>query len=249
MTLSERITADMKEAMKQKNNATLSTLRLLLSAMKNKQIDLQHPLSEQEVQDVIKSQVKQLKDSVDSFAGGGREDMAESARTEIALLETYLPAQLPDEALEAIVKEAVAQSGAQGKQDAGKAMGAAMKLVAGRADGTRVKQIVERLLSVFALVAVGITVSAPVHAAIDLVPNAFDLSTEIVTLLRVVRVLILWIGVFAVNSILNGGFSYMVSNHNDHDHHHAIALLTSGFIGSVVVLIGFAITTVYINVL
>jgi len=247
MTLSERITADMKEAMKQKMNATLSTLRLLRSAIKNKEIDVQHELSDEEIEDVVKSQVKQLKDSVVSFEQGGRMDLVESVKTEINVLDAYLPAQMSDEVLESIVKEAVTLCGAQGKKDTGKAMGAAMKAVAGKADGTRVKIIVERLLNVFAFVVVGLSISAPAQAAIFSTNDFlfFDLNMG----LRIIRVMLLWIGVFAVNSILSGGFSYMTSSNRDDGHDEAMGRITTGFVGSIVVVIMFAITTVYIDIL
>lgn len=86
MSLAEKITENMKAAMKAKDSATLSTLRLLLSAMKNKKIDVQHELSDAEVQDVVKTQVKQLKDSIESFKAGGREDLAVSVQVEIGVL-------------------------------------------------------------------------------------------------------------------------------------------------------------------
>src|SRR3989338_8870037 len=137
MSLASIITENMKAAMKAKDSATLSTLRLLISAMMNKKIDVQHELSDAEVQEVVKSQVKQLKDSIESFKAGGREDLATSTQTEIFVLEQYLPAQMGDEELTKIVKEVVEKSGATSKADMGKVMGAAMAAVAGRADGSR----------------------------------------------------------------------------------------------------------------
>ena len=170
---------------------------------------------------------------------------------EIALLTTYLPAQLSDEALEAIIQEAITQSGISGKEAMGKAMGVAMKAVAGKADGTRVKQVVERLLSVFALVAVGLITSAPANAAIDFLNSSSiePASYDLVLGLRVIRVCLLWIGVFAVNSILNGGFSYMTSGMRDAEHTSALGKITTGFVGSIVVVMLFVITTIYIQIL
>jgi uncharacterized protein len=253
MNLLSRITADMKEAMKSKNNATLSTLRLLLSALKYKQIDVQHALSDEEVQGVIKTQVKQLNDSILSYDQGARGDLVESAKSEIAILETYLPAQLADDALEAIVKEAVAQSGAKSKEDTGKAMGAAMKAVAEKADGTRVKQIVEGLLRVFVLVAVGASISLPVSAQVDFLyadlSSGIGSTSDLVLGLRIVRVLLLWIGLFAVNTILSGSFAYMTSGGRDKSHDEASSQIASGFVGSIVVVILFVIATVYIQIL
>ncbi len=145
MTLLETINQDFTAAMKERREAELSTLRLLRAALKNRQIELMKELSEDEALSVVKSQIKQLKDALESFAS--REDLAQKARGELAVLEKYLPAQLSDAELEAVVKEAVAASGASGKADMGRAMGAAMKAVSGQADGSRVKAIVETMLS------------------------------------------------------------------------------------------------------
>lgn len=255
MNLLQKITADMKEAMKSKNNATLSTLRLLLSALKYKQIDVQHDLSDQEVQSVIKTQVKQLKDSIVSYEQGSRADLVQATLLEVTILETYLPTELDDAVLESIVKEAVTHSGAKGKQDTGKAMGAAMKAVAGKADGSRVKQIVERLLSVFALVAIGLSVSLPARAALDFFAsdNIFQTGvaapSDVIIGLKVVRVLLLWIGLFAINTILIGSFAFMVASGRDDDQKKAMGQITSGFVGSVVIALLFVVSTVYIDLL
>jgi len=146
MSLSLRINEDMKSAMKNKNNATLSTLRLLRSALKNKQIDVQHELSEEEVIVVIKSQLKQLQDSLDSFSAAGRQESVLQLKAEMSVLGEYLPAQMTDEQLLETVKNVMAQIGPVTKADMGKVMGLAMKAVQGQADGTRVKKIVETLL-------------------------------------------------------------------------------------------------------
>lgn len=147
MSLLETIHKDFTVAMKERREAELSTLRLLRSALKNKQIELIHELSEDEAVAVIKSQIKQLKDSIDSFQSAGRADLSEKAQVELAVLLRYLPAQLSETDLASTVKEALASSGISQKQDMGKAMGVAMKAVAGRADGNRVKAAVESLLS------------------------------------------------------------------------------------------------------
>ncbi len=191
MSLSEIITTDMKEAMKAKDNATLSTLRLLRSAIKNKQIDLQHELSDEEVQAVVKSQAKQLKDSIESFTSGGREDLAESTASELEILKKYLPEEMSDEDLEAIVKKAIEDSGATSKADMGKAMGMAMKAVAGKADGNRVKEIVAKSLSVFVLAFAMFALLGDVaHAAIPVL-DSIEAVPIIEVGVRVLRVVIL----------------------------------------------------------
>lgn len=146
MTLLEQILQDTKEAMKNKDAARLSTLRMLKSALKNKQIELMHELSDEEALAVIKSQIKQLTDAMQMYKDAGRAESAEEAQTEIAVLEAYLPAQMDDAALEKVVVDALQAVGATSPEDMGKAMGVAMKAVAGQADGSRVRDIVERTL-------------------------------------------------------------------------------------------------------
>ena len=143
MTLVQTVDTDFKEAMKAKEEVRLSTLRMLRSALKNKQSDLQHELNDQEAMAVIKTMMKQYQDALNDFMNAGRTDLADRQQKELDILAMYLPPALSREELEAIVKDAVQSSGVT---DAGKAMGIAMKAVAGRADGTDVRAIVEALL-------------------------------------------------------------------------------------------------------
>ncbi len=144
MSALARIDQDFKEAMKTKDELTLSTLRLVRTALKNKQIEVQHELSDAEVTSVLKTMIKQYQDALVDFTNAGRLDLVERQQKEIDLIGRYLPPALPKEELEKIVSEAVKASGAK---DVGKAMGAAMKAVNGRADGNEVRIIVQRLLS------------------------------------------------------------------------------------------------------
>jgi len=146
MSLTQKVNDDMKEAMKAQDAARLSTLRMLKSALKNKQIDLQHELTDDEVVAVVKTQVKLLKDSFDAFDKASRADLAAPILKELTVLEAYLPAQMDDATVEAKVREALSAAGITAKADAGKAMGVAMKAVAGQADGSRVKAAVEKIL-------------------------------------------------------------------------------------------------------
>lgn len=143
MNVLERIESDFKEAMKAKDEVWLSTLRLLRSALKNRQIELQHPLGEQEVFSVIKTMVKQYQDALRDFSHAGRQDLVERQEKEIDFLVAYLPPAMPQEELERIVTDAVRSAQVT---DMGKAMGVAMRAVDGRADGSEVRRIVERLL-------------------------------------------------------------------------------------------------------
>ena len=146
MSLLEQIMNDVKAAMKAKEEQTLSTLRLLSASLKNKKIELGRELEEGDVVSVVKKEVKALEDSIVSFVQGAREDLAEKARAEVETLKKYLPEEMSDEKLEAIVKEALVQIGSVTKAEMGKVMGAVMGKVAGAADGKRVKAMVEKLL-------------------------------------------------------------------------------------------------------
>lgn len=144
MTVIERVEADFKTAMKSKDELTLSVMRLVRSALKNKQIELGRELTDEDTQPVLKTMIKQYQDALVDFQAAGRQDLLERQQKEIDLIAQYLPPSLPQEELEKIVVEAVKSSGAT---DMGKAMGAAMKAVAGRADGNEVRAIVQRQLS------------------------------------------------------------------------------------------------------
>lgn len=144
MTTLERIDQDFKTAMKARDEFGLSVLRLVRTALKNKQIDAGHEPNEEEAIAVLKTMVKQYQDALSDFQGAGRQDLVEKQQKEIDLIAAYLPAKLPSEEIEKIVAEAVKGFGAG---DTGKAMGAAMKAIDGRADGNEVRAIVQRLIS------------------------------------------------------------------------------------------------------
>ncbi len=143
--LSTRIEADTKEAMKAKQEAVVSALRLVRSVIKNKQIELSHELSDEEATAVLRTLVKQYKDALADFTSAGRTDLVERQTAEIELLERYLPAGLSAAEIDALVQGSVAELRATVK-DAGRVMGVVMKEVAGRADGNAVRASVERVL-------------------------------------------------------------------------------------------------------
>lgn len=249
MSLLIRITDDMKLAMKAKDNATLSTLRFLLSATKNKKIDVRHELSDDDVHDVIKTQVKQLKDSIESFEAGNRADLIAGARAEIEILTRYLPEQLSDEALLILVKDTIAQTGAASKADMGRVMGACVKASQGKADGGRIKEIVARLLPMLVLVfTFGLVES--VHAASIPLMQAGDIAQDggmFEMGLRLVRVLVLWFGIGAITLIANGAFQFMVASNRDDEHNAAMAKITQGVFITIIVAAIFAVSTVYLK--
>ena len=146
MGLREKIDADTKEALKSGAKDKVSTLRMLNAALKNKQIDKRRPLNEEEVIETVRSLIKQRKDSIEMFAKGGRQDLVDKETAEVAVLETYLPQQLAREELEAMVRDAISQTGAQGARDMGKVMKALIPMVGGRADGKLVSELVKNAL-------------------------------------------------------------------------------------------------------
>lgn len=146
MTLYEQIREDMKTAMKNKDSKTLDTVRMLVASIKNKMIDLGKELDDADVMAVIKSDVKKLKDGLDSFASAAREDLALAAKEEIEILQKYLPAQMADGELEEKVKAKLAELGITDMASVGKAMGSLMTDLKEYADGSRIKAMVDKLL-------------------------------------------------------------------------------------------------------
>lgn len=148
MTLKHTIEQEMKAAMKQKDAEKLGVLRMLLAAMKNKEIEKRAKspdaaLSDEEEMAVLKSEVKKRRDSIAEFQKAGRTDLAEKEERELALLQPYIPAEISDEEIESILLPLVRGASVA---DFGKVMGQAMKVVAGKASGDRVNAIVKRLL-------------------------------------------------------------------------------------------------------
>ncbi|MDF2676756.1 MAG: GatB/YqeY protein [Bacillota bacterium] len=146
MPLKEKLMDDMKEAMKAKDKVKKNVVTLVRSAIKQKEVDDRVELEDADVLDIIAKQIKQKKDSIDDFEKGNRQDLIDLTNEEIKILLDYLPPQLSDEELEAIVKDAVALSGAQSKKDMGKLMALIMPKVKGKADGKTVNQIVAKYL-------------------------------------------------------------------------------------------------------
>ncbi len=145
MSIIEKIDHDFKEAMKARNEAVVSTLRMARSAFKNRQIDLGSELNEEEIVSVLRTMVKQYKDALQDFENAGRTDLATRQKAEIELLERYLPAGLSQDEIEAMTQKIISETGA-GIKDFGKVMGLVMKEAAGRADGNTVREVVQKLL-------------------------------------------------------------------------------------------------------
>ena len=148
MSIKEQLTADMKEAMKNHEKDRLSVIRLVRGAIRQAEIDGGHKeLNDDEVIGVISKEVKMRKDSIDEFKKGNRDDLVAKTQAEIDVLMPYLPAQLSEDEVRALVKEAVEKTGAKTPKDMGKVMGMASKKMAGRADGRAISTIVKKLLA------------------------------------------------------------------------------------------------------
>jgi uncharacterized protein YqeY len=146
MSLKERIDADYKTAMKERDALRVSVLRLLRSAIHNAEIDRQRALTDDEILGVIQSEIRKRRESIEAFQQGGRADLAEREQAELAILETYLPQPLSRAELEALVRETIREVGALSVRDMGKVMAVLMPKVRGRADGREVNELVRQLL-------------------------------------------------------------------------------------------------------
>ncbi|MDM0042738.1 GatB/YqeY domain-containing protein [Variovorax sp. J22G21] len=147
MSLKQQITEDMKTAMRAKDSERLGTIRLLLAALKQKEVDERIELDDAMVVAIVDKLVKQRKDSVTAFTQGGRADLADKEAAEIKVLEVYLPQRLGADEVAAEVKAIVAELGAKGPGDMGKVMGAVKAKLAGKADMGQVSAAVKAALS------------------------------------------------------------------------------------------------------
>jgi uncharacterized protein YqeY len=147
MSLKEQITDDMKAAMRAKESAKLGTIRLLIAEIKRKEVDERIELNDAQTVAIVEKMLKQRKDSISQFEAGGRADLAEIEKAELAVLSAYMPAGLSDEEVVADVAAAVAASGAAGPQDMGKVMAILKPKLAGRADMTAVSAQVKKALT------------------------------------------------------------------------------------------------------
>lgn len=148
MNLSEQIEKDVIIAMKAKDAARVSTLRMLKNALGNYLIQTKKDkVDDAEVLGLIAKQAKQRRESIDSFEKAGRKDLVDKEKAELSILEAYLPKQLTDEELKSAVQKAAAESGAKSPADIGKLMKVLMPAVQGKADGKRVQEAVKAILA------------------------------------------------------------------------------------------------------
>jgi uncharacterized protein YqeY len=149
MTISEQVQKDMTEAMKAREELRLSTLRMMRSALKSKEIDKHAPLDDRESQQILQTLIKQRRDSIDAFLKGGRQELADKEQAEIAIIESYLPKAVGEAEIAAAVKATIAEMGAPTIKDMGTVMKNVMARFAAsgaRVDGKVVSETVKREL-------------------------------------------------------------------------------------------------------
>ncbi len=146
MTLKERITEDMKNAMRAKDAQCLSAIRMLLAAMKQIEVDKRIDLTDTDVISITEKEIKKRRESITQYQAAKRDDLAANEQFEVDVLSAYLPAQADEAEVDAVIAQAVAEAGASGPQAMGKVMAAVKAKLAGRADMTRVSVRVKALL-------------------------------------------------------------------------------------------------------
>ena len=147
MSLKAQITEDMKTAMRAKDSVRLGAIRLLLSAIKQREVDERIELTDADVISVIEKMLKQRRDSIAAFESANRVDLADIEKFEVSVLQTYMPKQMSDAEISAIVDQVIADSGAEGAKDMGKVVGLVKPLVAGMADMGKVSGLIKARLS------------------------------------------------------------------------------------------------------
>lgn len=147
MSLREQITSDMKSAMRAHEAEKLATIRMLLAAIKQKEVDERVTLEDQDITGIISKLIKQRKDSAKMYLEGGRPELADKENAEIAVLTAYLPKQLSEEEISGIVDAVIEKLGASGMAAMGKVMGAVKPQLAGKADMSKVSAIIKAKLT------------------------------------------------------------------------------------------------------
>ncbi|OYW62584.1 MAG: glutamyl-tRNA amidotransferase [Hydrogenophilales bacterium 12-64-13] len=147
MSLKSRVTDDMKDAMRAKDSARLGTIRLLLAAIKQKEVDERIELDDAMISSIVEKLIKQRKDSISQFQTAGRDDLVAVEQAELVVLQAYLPEQLSSAEVEAAVTAAIAESGATSAKDMGKVMGLLKARLAGRADMGQVSTLIKTQLA------------------------------------------------------------------------------------------------------
>lgn len=143
----DRIVSDMKEAMKSQQKDKLATIRLIMAALKQREIDERIELNDEHVLAILNKMLKQRRDSISQYTTAGRLDLAEQEQSEIVIIQLYLPAQLSEAEIQAAIQQAMTETGASSLKDMGKIMGALKDKLQGRADMALVNQLIKSKLS------------------------------------------------------------------------------------------------------
>ncbi|WP_300366355.1 GatB/YqeY domain-containing protein [Hydrogenimonas sp.] len=145
--LKERLQADLKTAMKEKDTFKRDVIRFVMSAIKQIEVDERKELSDADIEAILVKQIKQRNDAIEQFREGGRQDLVEKNEKELEILRSYLPEPMSDDEVREILKEIIAETGAAGMKDMGRVMGAAKAKIGSRAEGKVINQIAKELLN------------------------------------------------------------------------------------------------------
>lgn len=146
MTFLDKLSAELLVAMKNRDNVRTSTLRMVISAMRNKEIEIKKSLTDSDALSVLQAEAKRRKESIEGYTNANRADLAAKEEAELAILKAYLPEAMSEAELKSIVQAAIQSSGAKGPQDMGRVMSVVMPQLKGRADGKQAQQVVQQLL-------------------------------------------------------------------------------------------------------
>jgi len=146
MSILERLSEDFKKALKGRDQDTVSVIRMIKAAIKNKEIEKRSALSDDEINAILASLTKQRREAIEQFAKGGRQDLADKENKELLILQSYLPQQLTEEELKKIIENAIKEAAAVSEKDMGRIMKILMPRIKGRADGKLVNELVKKAL-------------------------------------------------------------------------------------------------------
>jgi hypothetical protein len=147
MELKQTLLSDLKEAMKSKDSLKVDTLRLIVSEIKNKEIDLHEELGDEAITALLTTQIKKRKEAAGMYEKGGRTDLKEKEEKEMAIIQLYLPEQVGEEELKQRIQAVISETGAQGPKDMGKVMKVVVPEFKGKAEGDQIRKIVTELLA------------------------------------------------------------------------------------------------------
>jgi uncharacterized protein len=146
MSIKDRLSAEMKDAMKARDSVKVSTIRMILSSVKYKEIEKGGPLDDDVMVSVLATAAKQRREAIEQYKKGGRDDLAEKESAELGVIESFMPKQMPADEVEAVVIKAIADTGASGPRDMGKVMKELMGQLKGKADGKLINELVKKHL-------------------------------------------------------------------------------------------------------